>query len=157
MEQARQTGYMTPLLRCSGFSLWVCVVIDWLHTVDLGVLQDFLGNALWEVAEREPHSNQEGRIQALWIKIKELYQETRVPCNRRLPRLNIQDFRPHASESPKLRCLGAIARTLAPIVCVLLGPYQDNHEDMVMHTIAHAASLFCQLQDTVMARPYDSQ
>ena len=28
---------------------------------------------------------------------------------------------------------------------------------MDMHTIAHAASLFCQLQDTVMARPYDAQ
>ena len=61
MQQARQTGYMSPLLRCPGFSLFLCVVIDWLHTVDLGVLQDFLGNALWQLVERQPGSTQELR------------------------------------------------------------------------------------------------
>ena len=158
MQQARETGYMTPLLRCPGFSLWVCVVIDWLHTVDLGVLQDFLGNALWQLAERQPGSTQEARVQVVAAMIKEKYIEHKVPCNRRLPRFTLNCFRPQASKSPKLKCLGAHARTLVPLVSELLEPWQQvDHDDRVMHTIAHAASTFCQLQDTVQSRPYDAQ
>ena len=102
MEQARGSGYMAPLLRCPGFCLFIAVVIDWLHTVDLGVLADFLGNALWELAERQPASNQEGRVKALWAMVKDKYSEHRVPCNRRLPHLTINDFRPKPSKPPPL-------------------------------------------------------
>ena len=71
--------------------------------------------------------------------------------------MNVNDFRPQASKSPKLKCLGAHARTLVPIVSELLEPWQQDHDDLVMNTIAHAASTFCQLQDIFMARPYDPQ
>ena len=111
----------------------------------------------WQLTERQPGATQEDRVQVVAAMIKEKYIENMVPCNRRLSHFRLNDFRPQASKSPKLKCLGAHARTLVPIVSELLEPWQQDHDDLVMNTIAHAASTFCQLQDTVQARPYDPQ
>jgi hypothetical protein len=147
---------LSPLLRCPGFDLFVAVVIDWLHAVDLGVLQDFQGNALWELAERMPGSNQDDRVQSVWENIQHKYKEHQVPQRLRLHHLTKNDFRPKASKSPKLKCLGSQSRHLQPILAELLRPWLEQFQDLDMQAIAAAAEAFAQLQEVVASTPYDA-
>ena len=147
---------LSPLLRCPGFDLFIAVVIDWLHTVDLGVFQDFQGNALWAFAERMPGANQDDRVQMVWERIQHEYSVHQVPKNLRLYHLSKKDFRPKANKSPKLKCLGSQARRLQPILAEMLQPWVNQFEDLDMQVIAAAAEHFQRLQEVVATSPYDA-
>ncbi len=46
IAECLEKGFLSPLTACPGFSILEAVVIDWMHTMDLGILQDFIGLSL---------------------------------------------------------------------------------------------------------------
>ena len=66
---------VSPLLSLPAFSL-KCVVLDWLHVVDLGVAADLLGNLFWQASSTSNPlfvANSKGyRLDLLWARLQEL-------------------------------------------------------------------------------------
>jgi len=54
-------------------------MIDWLHTVDLGVAQDALGNLFHEVVGLLPGDTRKQRVAALWAKMRAFYKVAKPP------------------------------------------------------------------------------
>jgi hypothetical protein len=73
---------LNPLLQLPAFTL-SCVVLDWLHVVDLGVGADVLGNLFWEIMS---HNNliagntKATRLSALWVKLQAWYVRVKPVC-----------------------------------------------------------------------------
>lgn len=104
----------SPLLSCPGFHLdFVC--IDWLHTVDLGVAQDVLGNLFWEALSLEVGSRAR-QLQALWEKVQEYYRRQQ-PASK-LDALTLEMLR-QPGKSPKLKAKGGETRYLVPFAAEL--------------------------------------
>ena len=86
LEKLLQAGFvLSPLLGLPGFSL-KCVVLDWLHVVDLGVSADLIGNLFHEITAAAcplfPDArNKQDRLDALWAKLRAWYAECK-PASR---------------------------------------------------------------------------
>lgn len=98
--------FSIPFLRSEHF------VIDWLHCVDLGVAQDYLGNLFWAALPKLEGKNREQRIAALFIKMQEFYKRTKVSS--KLDDLKETMLRKKPTSAPKLRSKAAEARFLIP-------------------------------------------
>jgi hypothetical protein len=98
------------------------VRLDLLHILDLGVLQHFIGSALWSFVYMQEVAGGtiQERIANLWVIIRALYASSRSAS--RLGRLDLTMFtnpnRPRA-EYPCLKVKAAEARHLLPIVAEL--------------------------------------
>jgi hypothetical protein len=69
---------VNPLFDCPFFSVDI-FKIDWLHTMDLGVLADVIGNVFWEALPLLPRKNRGEQVMLLWHQIQEYYVLARVP------------------------------------------------------------------------------
>ena len=105
----RRNG-VTPscLFSLPGFTLEM-VTIDALHAADLGVVQDAIGNVLWEYVHSPqcPGSNLADKVKQTWLDLKEYYKAMQSPSRLQgLTKAMIkQDGKP-----PKLRAKGAETR-----------------------------------------------
>jgi hypothetical protein len=103
---------LNPLLQLPAFTL-SCVVLDWLHVVDLGVGADVLGNLFWEIMS---HNNliagntKATRLSALWVKLQAWYVRVKPVC--KLDNLTEEMIK--GKKKPKLRAKGAECRYLIP-------------------------------------------
>ena len=148
MEQ----GFLSPLTACPGFSIWEAVVVDWMHTVGLGVLQHFNGNAIWQLVQRMPGNNKDDRLAKLWLMIQAWYKEHKPKS--RIDNLTFPMFRPSAQKSPKLKAKAGETKNLLPCLADFTAPWLTSTEDTVMHTTACVADAFLQLQHVVSLVPY---
>lgn len=62
----------SPLFSLPGVTNQSCL-LDWLHTADLGVGADALGNILVVVVDKLPGASQAARVQALWAEMQQFY------------------------------------------------------------------------------------
>ena len=85
------------------------LTIDTLHCMDLGVSQDILGNLFWEYLALLPGSNQDKRVKALLLEIKEHQRKFNSPT--KLQGLSLEMIK-RDKEPPKLRTKGGETRSL---------------------------------------------
>ena len=83
--------------------------IDWLHCCDLGVCQDFLGNAMFLMQQKMPGRTVNDRINQLFVHIREYYKQHSVQDQ--LGALTLLMIR-KPNKSPKLRSKAGEARGL---------------------------------------------
>ena len=102
-------GRYSPIFEAP-FSSIKILCIDWLHTADLGVAQDFLGNCMFLICSRLDGPTHDARVQQLFADITEYYSASRVES--RLNCLTSLMIRKAANKSPKLRSKAGEARDL---------------------------------------------
>ncbi len=118
------------------------VMIDWLHSVDLGISQDIVGNLFWEVLPKLGGRRQEDNIKLLWQRIQSFYKAFAVPS--RLDYLNRRVIK-EGKHSPKLRSKAAQCRYLVPLVAQLAFEHlhpEDQHSQTVMHVVLLLQQLY---------------
>lgn len=105
-----QHSSISPLFAAPGFRSR-CICIDWMHTCDLGIACDFLGNLFWSALQKFPPGSLESKVAALFREIQVFYRTT--SCTARLDSLSVNMIRP-PGKSPKLRASAAETRALVP-------------------------------------------
>lgn len=139
------TLFQSPGLDMSHF------MVDWLHTADLGVAADAIGNLFDEIVALLPGQTRKLRVGALWARIKTYYAETRPPAQ--LQGLTPEMIRVE-QKAPKLRAKAAQCRYLIPFAAALAAEFADGSEHR--RTVA---SVMAFLLDTCMCLstvPYDA-
>ena len=133
---------INPLLSLPCFTLR-CVVLDWLHVVDLGVAADLLGNLFFEVVSTAnglcPGRSKDYRLDLLWAKLQAWYKESKPPS--RLDNLTHEMIKKEHGK-PKLRAKGAECRYLLPFGAELACEVTNHNPSQ--HNVTVAA-LFCKL------------
>ena len=142
----------SPLLSCPGFKLDM-VCIDWLHTVDLGVAQDILGNLLWESMLLEAGTRPQ-QLQGLWSKVKAYYQQHK-PASQ-LENLTF-DMIYKAGRSPKLRAKGGETRYLVPFGAELAQHCFERDPSKHWEAVSNLLKLLLELYLCVAQVPFNRE
>jgi hypothetical protein len=145
---------VSSLLSIPGFNI-SCIVLDWLHVVDLGIAADALGCLFWDLVDRclLPGSNKQERVKSLWKQLHAWYAIHKPVC--RLSYLTKEMIRA-GSKKPKLKCKGAECRYLIPFGVFLSAQHQDV--DSHQQTVAALFRQLHHLQELVAGSlPYDSK
>jgi len=104
--------------------------IDWLHTADLGITANFLGNLFWVALNKYPGSNRKEQCNGLFADMNRYYKKNRVTSrlDNLYPTMLKQD-----NKQPKLRGKAAECRFLVPFARLLvekhfsdLDPYEKT-------------------------------
>jgi hypothetical protein len=112
-------GALCPLLALPGFSL-LCVVLDWLHIVDLGVGADVAGCFFWELITTPgvlAGNTKAERLGDLWQRLRAFYARTQPSC--RLDHLTETMVRKEGEKKPKLNVKGGECRHIIPFCAEL--------------------------------------
>jgi hypothetical protein len=133
-----QGAEVSHLFQCPGLKV-DHVLVDWLHTVDLGVGQDALGNLFYEVAELLPGATHTQRVEALWAKIRQYYKEKKPTSQ--LQKLTATMI--CTSGKKKLRAKAAETRHLLPFGYLLACEYADGNEHMAAVSVLFENLLDC--------------
>lgn len=97
----------------------LALMLDTLHTLDLGVATHILGNLLWELLEASPQSR-DVAMRHLNKRIQELYGELGIPAAQRVHAISHKDLRKKAEEYPTLKHQkGARVRKFVPVAKLL--------------------------------------
>jgi hypothetical protein len=106
---------MNPVMQLPAFTI-ACVVLDWLHVVDLGVGADVIGNLFWEiliVPGLVAGATKAARLLVLWTKMQAWYVRVKPPS--KLDDLTEEMIKKKGgSGKPKLRAKGGECRYLVP-------------------------------------------
>ncbi len=143
-----------PLLALPAFSL-SCVVLDWLHIVDLGVGADVLGCMMWEAIATKgllPGSTKAERLKSLWVSLKAWYAIHKPPSM--LVYLTESMIR-QPKQQPKLNVKGGECRYLIPFAAELTAGWVQKglHFQMVHFLFARLS----ELQQIIGLAPYDAE
>ena len=157
LAMLRSQGFdLNPLLSLPGFTT-ACVVLDWLHIVDLGVGADVLGCFFWELITTPGFLNgatKAARLGDLWQRLKEYYRREKPPCV--LDNLTETMIKKDAAGSkPKLRAKGAECRYLIHFGVVLSQEFAAANEHV--RSVAELFSLLYQLQELISVKPYNAE
>jgi hypothetical protein len=140
LQKQREAGISpSPLWSTPGAKVDY-IMVDWLHTVDLGTGGDCLGNLFREVLEFMPGTNKKERVQGLWHRIRAFYRETN-------PRSQLQtltaDMIQMRGKPPKLRAKAAECRYLLPFGAALSAEFagQSQHWDTVKHLLKNLLTI----------------
>ncbi len=68
----------STLFACPGTTVDM-VMVDWLHTMDLGVLADVIGNVFWDALPLMGAPPRDHRVKSLLSMIQLYYVEAKVP------------------------------------------------------------------------------
>jgi hypothetical protein len=152
LQELQASGVQpSPLLGCPGFRLDY-VAIDWLHTVDLGVSQDILGNVFCEFMATQG-GNKSQQLKTLWQRIRQYYQE--VKPSSQLDGLT-WDMVQSTGKSPKLKAKGGETRYLVPLAAELaqecLAARPCSHSEAVSQLV----QLLLDLYHCVGRTPFDA-
>ena len=109
-RQLLQGKTISAIYHCPLFST-SCFKIDWLHTIDLGVSCDTLGNLCWHLLPKFPGKRSD-QVAALFLTMKHFY--TRNNMEARLSNLTAKMIRSSAKTSPKLKTRAGETRALIP-------------------------------------------
>lgn len=116
LDSLRLAGIiMNPVMQLPAFTI-ACVVLDWLHVVDLGVGADVIGNLFWEiliVPGLVAGATKAARLLVLWTKMQAWYVRVKPPS--KLDDLTEEMIKKKGgSGKPKLRAKGGECRYLVP-------------------------------------------
>lgn len=99
----------------AGFRL-ECIVIDAMHTVDLGCAQHIIGNVFYELSNsKQLGKNHDESVNALWTRLQQWYREPPNRTSSRIPSLKYEDFK-RSGEAPKFHGKAANTRHLVQFV-----------------------------------------
>ncbi len=128
MHKLAQAGVnLCPLLALPCFTL-SCVVLDWLHIVDLGVGADALGCMMWEaitIRDLLPGNTKAERLKSLWLSLKEWYKLHNPPSM--LVDLT-ESMIKSKKQQPKLNCKGGECRYLIAWSAQFTETWSNNGE-----------------------------
>ena len=99
-----------PLFSIPGFTSEL-ILVNWLHTADIGIAGDVVGNMFNEVAKLLPGRNKEERVKVLWGKVRLYYKASHTP--NKLQTLTPAMIKANG-KPPKHRAQAAITRHLVP-------------------------------------------
>jgi len=126
--------------------------IDWMHTVDLGVGQDVLGNTLVDLVADYDGSSRAERVDALWEDVQKLYIELSVVD--RLPKFKWQTFAHGKNEAPKLRGKAAYTKGLVAVLKLLCDRRWRSgtvHQRTVCSLLSHLDACYRHVDDRDVA------
>ena len=102
---------------------------DWLHTVDMGIGADFLGNLFKVFRDKLPGRNQDLRVGVLWMRVQGFY-EGPPKVSDRLPKLQNSWIQSEPANPPKLKGSAACTRALIPFADALARELLDAAQPM---------------------------
>ena len=127
------------------------IMIDWLHTMDLGISQDIIGNVFWNVLPQLPGANQEARIRNLWGRIRQFYKDNKTKS--RLENITREMIKA-GKKPPKLRSKAAECRYLVPFAVQLANEFSGGVEG---DTIKQVVKLLQDLYDFTNQESYPAE
>ena len=131
------------------------IVIDVLHTLDLGCSQDALGNLFWlAIEELEKGRSREARVESLWEKVKSFYKVANAPS--RIQTLTVTMIRMD-NKGPKLRTKGAETRYLVPFGTQLAQQLVDNNDSPFNQGVLKLFESLLELYDSFAASPFSPE
>lgn len=140
--QLRQAGVeVCPIFRCPQTALRH-VQIDWLHTMDLGVTQSFLGNFMFEIMNTQLQgATQRDRVAVLWQSMCSWYARTQPPS--KLQKLTLEMLK-QSGKGPKLRTKAGECRYLVPFGAELAAIHKDAsmHFNVVFQAMEHLQAMY---------------
>lgn len=115
-SEMRSNGIeISPLFTIAGFTIQ-CIMLDWLHVVDLGVGPDVIGCFFWEATAANrgllSGNSREERVCSLFKLLTDFYK--RMKPHSRLDNLTVDMIKNPNKAKPKLHCKGAECRHLIP-------------------------------------------
>ncbi len=153
LAEQREAGITpSPLLRCPGMRLEL-VGIDWLHTMDLGVSQDVMGNLFVEAMELQGGSRA-SQLSWLWEGIC-LFYKRHKPCSQLTNLTQDMIFKP--GKAPKIRAKGGETRYLVPFAVELAQTCSEQQRTDHWLTVHGLTRLLFQMYRAVSARPFSAQ
>ena len=120
----------SPLFEIPGLTVDM-VMVDWLRTIDQGVIADVIGNVFWELLPLLFHGARKLQVQTLWGIVKIYYHHARVPD--RLDGLTAEMIKAKG-KSPKQTGRAAQVRYLLPLAAQLAE--EHSHENGHWLTVA---------------------
>jgi hypothetical protein len=108
--------------------------IDWLHTADLGVTANFLGNLFLEALSKYPGRSQKEQCSALFVDVVKYYKDNQITS--RLDNL-YPSMICQSGKQPKLRGKAAECRYLVPFAKLLVTNHFSD-ENVYEKTIKQA-------------------
>ena len=158
-EQHKQGVPPSPLLSCPGFT-FLCIAIDVLHALDLGVTQDAIGNFFWAVLNSSfltpKKINRDEKTKLLFQKVKEYYKRSSTPAtNCRLQGLTTEMIKSD-KKSPKLRAKAAETRHLVPFAFELAFDFNESLKTEHSHAIACLFGYLLRFYMTLDTQPFDA-
>ena len=136
-----------PLLEVTGINAWA-IMLDTLHTLDLGVCSHLYGNLLAELQEQRPESREKA-LQQLNLEIASIYTELGVPAGQRIKVLYQSDIRgKKAEEFPCLKHVkGRRIRHFAQVATVLAERYNTTRAGEHRLKACQAMERVCNILD----------
>lgn len=151
MARIRAKGQVVcPLFSAPGVTTR-CVMPDWLHTMDLGVGGDILGNIFWALLPKLAAGGRQEQVQALFEEMKSFYRRRQVES--KFDSLTIGMLK-QPKKPPKLRGKAAEVRHLIPLGQELAERFlsPDDPRELAIRAIAgQLHKLYSSLQ------PWDPQ
>jgi hypothetical protein len=143
---------ITPscLFECPGVSVDM-VMVDWLHTMDQGVLADVIGNVFWDALPKIHQPPRKEQVKVLWQMIQLYYKDARVPD--RLDSLT-EEMIKDKKKAPKQRGRAAQVRYLLPFAAKLAESFAG--EDEHWRTVSTVTDGLLQLTLMNNIKPYDA-
>ena len=148
-EQRQQGISPSPIWATPGLRVRH-VLPDFLHTVDLGVAADCIGNLFAEVLHLLPQATMAERVAELWNRIRAYYAHARPSST--LDNLTLQMIR-QPKKPPKLRCKAAECRNLVDFAANLADEFSGGSEHR--RTVACLLQLLQQIVRKAKADTYD--
>ena len=128
------------------------VLPDWLHTVDLGVQSDVVGNLFADVLPLLPGANKGEHVAALWAKLSSWYSAARPPAQ--LEDLTAEMIQKKPGIPPKLRGKAAQVRHLLPFAVLLAQEFQ--HVSAHFQAVAHLFQWLDKVASCLRTEPWDA-
>jgi hypothetical protein len=140
-----------PLLSSPCFSMSM-IMVDVLHTLDLGVTQDVLGSLFVEVLPLLPGTTQPQRVQSLWRRLLGHYEAHKSPS--RVGSLTWEMIK-RDKKPPKLKLKGAETRHVVPFGVLLAAEFAAAPHDSEHNKARHQCLVHLwQLYDAMSTRPF---
>jgi len=127
------------------------VMVDWLHTMDQGVLADVIGNVFWDALPKIHQPPRKEQVKVLWQMIQLYYKDARVPD--RLDSLT-EEMIKDKKKAPKQRGRAAQVRYLLPFAAKLAESFAG--EDEHWRTASTVTDGLLQLTLMNNIKPYDA-
>jgi hypothetical protein len=144
---------ITPsaIFSAPGFQVKHCMV-DYLHTMDLGVAADCLGNLFLEILHLLPGTRAE-KVANLWGRMKRWYGDHRP--HSQLQALTWEMIKNDSTSPAKLRAKAAECRALIPFGAALAREFDNG--DPHRRTVAHLMGHLQEISVLVTSVPYQAE
>ena len=144
---------MSSLFKCPGFTYFM-VMVDVLHTLELGVTQEVLGNGFFECLSSSlcAGRNRAAQVSLLFQRIKDFYR-THRPTSQ-IANLTIEMVK-QPGKPPRFRGKAAETRHLVPFAMLLVNDLVAAHPGTHNETVKNAVRQLYWFYMTMGTSPFD--